>query len=129
MSIEFYKEAQDRIPSQTEKIIRMLKEAGSEGVTNAELANVGLRYGARMAELYKKGYVVQKQQLKKGLCKYVLIRVSGENKFITNATEEILEDIELFFNGSISAIELKSLLNLKDFHITRKPNWFKNRMH
>lgn len=61
-----------RLESQANKILTALKSAGSKGCTNAELATIALRYGARVGELVKEGYEITKSRVAGGLFLYVL---------------------------------------------------------
>jgi hypothetical protein len=117
-----------RIPSQIEKIIDRLKAAGDEGVTNTELNNICLRYGARLSDLYKKGYYIENEQVKSGIFKYVLKKISTEDMFFQNAADETIEFIKDQFDDRISSRQLRYLLEMQGFQITRKPNWYKNHM-
>ena len=123
-----YYEAQERIPSQREKIINLLKEAGEEGITNKELNKIGFRFGARIQELHKLGYLIETTSIKKGLYNYVLKSEPCINKYFPNAAEEIYNIIEDQFENAITADQLKNLLDMKFFYIIRKPNWYKNNM-
>ena len=123
-----YNEAQTRIPSQKEKIINMLKEAGENGVTNIELSKISLRYNARISELIMSGYIIENTQVKKGVYKYVLKGIKSNVKSYLHATDEILMIVENDYKDRISSAELKNLLEEKDFTITRKANWYKNNL-
>lgn len=113
-----------RLITQRQKIIDALKEAGSEGLTNAELSKISLRYGAHLGDLYRKGYKISKQNLDGGLYKYVLISEPADIKFFENANEEIFNEIRENFNDSITKDDLKNLLEEKHFHIIRKSGWY-----
>lgn len=110
--------------TQKRKIINMLKEAGSEGSTNFELAKVSLRYGAHLGVLYTEGYKIKKMHLDGGVFRYFLLSEPGDIKHFSNAQEEIFIDIDVNYDGSISTEELKNLLDEKHFHIIRKPGWY-----
>ena len=60
-----YNEAKERIPSQIEKIINLLKESGEEGATNIQLSNISLKYATRISELRSKGYEIETSMKKK----------------------------------------------------------------
>lgn len=126
--MESYFEAQTRIPTQKEKIVSILREAGDEGITNAELAKVCLRYGARLQELYKEGYEITLEHLNNGLYKYILKKVPGGIYYFPNAEDEIFDAIDGEQNN-VSKERLKELLEEHDFYIIRKPGWFKRKMN
>lgn len=123
-----YEDALNRIPSQRERIVNLLKDAGEEGVLNTELNNICLRYGARISELLSMGYLIDIKREGKGLYRYFLKKVPSEIQYHSKAEDEILHIIDVDYDGMIETLELKKLLLDKDFHIIRKPNWFKQRM-
>lgn len=123
-----FEEAQGRIPSQLDKIIDLLKEAGEEGVTSKQLSEIGLRYGARISDLYKLGYKIELVHLNKGLYKYILRSTPSEVKIFQNAEEIILQTILLDYPDGITAWQLKDLLEENGFHIRRNSGWFVDRM-
>lgn len=123
-----YFEAQKRIPSQAERIINLLKEAGADGVSNIELSKISLKYDSRISELRMRGYEIETTHKKKGVYKYFLIKTPSIDTFYLNATDEILMIIDTDFGGNIQTNELRSLLILMHFHITRKSGWYKHQM-
>jgi hypothetical protein len=123
-----YFEARQRIPTQAERIINLLKEAGADGVSNIELSKISLKYDARICELRMQGYEIETTHEKKGVYKYFLIKTPSNDFLYLNATDEILMMIATDFDGSIEENELKNLLIFKHFHITRKSGWYKHQM-
>lgn len=69
------KQTREQKRSQTGKrevILRLLKEAGSKGLTNLELAETCLRPGARIFELRKRGLDIQTVKDKQiGVYRYI----------------------------------------------------------
>jgi hypothetical protein len=125
--IDFLKEVkklmETRLITQRQKIINALKEAGAEGVTNAELSKISLRYGAHLGDLYRKGYKILKFNLDGGLYKYVLIAEPADYKYFKNAQQEIIEAMTEKHDEDI-ANDLENLLEEKHFHIIRKNGWY-----
>ena len=121
-----YFEARQRIPSQAEKIINLLKKAGADGATNVELSKISLKYDSRLSELRMKGYEIDTTHEKKGVYKYILKKTPSIDSLYLNATDEILMIIDTDFGGTIQTKELKSLLDLMHFHIARKSGWYKH---
>lgn len=111
-----------RLVTQRQKIINALKEAGTDGMTNAELSKISLRYGGHLGDLYRKGYKILKTNLDGGLYKYVLLAEPADIKFFKNAQEETFEAIDE--KGQVTSEELKELLDNKYFHIIRKSGWY-----
>jgi hypothetical protein len=123
-----YFEARQRIPSQAERIINLLKEAGADGVTNIQLSKISLKYDSRISELRMRGYDIETTHKKKGVYKYVLKKTPSIDSMYLNATDEILMIVDTDFGGNIQTNELRSLLVLMHFHITRKSGWYKHQM-
>jgi hypothetical protein len=60
--------------SQREQVYTMLKQAGSEGVTNGQFVNVSiLRYSARIKELRDAGHRIEGRQITRGTFRYELL--------------------------------------------------------
>ena len=114
-----------RILTQRQKIINALKEAGSEGMTNAELSKISLRYGGQLGALYRQGYKITKSNLDGGLYNYVLIAEPADIKHFRNAQEEVLEVMAEVHGENVSR-SLKRILEKKHFHIIRKNGWYQN---
>ena len=123
-----YFEARKRIPSQTERMIKLLREAGADGVTNHQLAQISLKYDSRISELRMRGYEIETTHEKKGVYKYILKKAPSIDTIYLNATDETLMIIDTEFGGTIQRKELESLLELMHFHITRKSGWYKHQM-
>lgn len=124
-----YDEAFQRIPTQRDRIISALRDAGEEGLTNAELSRISLQYNSRLSELYKEGYIISCEHLNNGLYKYVLKAVPGGVVVYPTAEEETFFEIETRFEGFISSENLYELLQEKGYQIVRKPGWFKMQMN
>jgi hypothetical protein len=123
---ESFHEAQKRIPTQRLKIIDRLREAGEDGLTTAQLNQICFRYGARLAELYKEGYVITKEALTDGLYKYILKAVPGDIKYFANAEDQFLATVAERFNKELAA-ELADMLMGYDFKIVRNPGWYQRK--
>jgi hypothetical protein len=114
----------NRLLTQKQKIILALKDAGADGMTNAELSRISLRYGGHLGHLYRAGYKIKKYNLDGGLYKYVLISEPSNIVYFKNANDEIYEEIIEQFDDAISSLELQNLLHQKHFHIVRKQGWY-----
>ena len=126
LTFERMEEMNKRILTQRQKIIMALREAGSEGITNTELAKISLRYGGHLGHLYRMGYKIPKRNLDGGLYNYTLIAEPADIKYFKNANQEIFETIAQYYNDSISSYDLECLLQEKHFHIIRKNGWYQN---
>jgi hypothetical protein len=113
----------ERLITQKQKIINALRLAGAEGVTNAELSKISLRYGGHLGNLYRQGYKILKYNLDGGLYKYVLIAEPADYKHFKNAQQEILEAMAEKHTEAI-AKDLEQMLDEKYFHIIRKSGWY-----
>lgn len=58
--------------TQTQKILKLLKDAPDNTVTNADLNKVCFRYGARLHDLRNAGHNITSRQLRKGLWAFTL---------------------------------------------------------
>lgn len=123
---EFYIESLGRTPTQRQKIINALKEAGENGLTNNQLNSICYRYGARISELYEKGYEIEITALGKGLYKYVLRKEPSQENLYINAEEIFLAEICEIGGKSVEKL-IQALLSEKGFKICRKHGWYKNK--
>lgn len=121
-----FDEAMKRIPSQTEKIINLLKEAGDEGVTNVELAAITFKYDARISELRMKGYIIETVYVGKSVYKYVLKKIPSNHNNFRSATDQILLNMYDQFGERVSKY-LAAQLENNHFHVTRKSGWYKHK--
>jgi hypothetical protein len=73
--------------SQREKVLTMLEQAGTDGVTNGQFVNVSiLRYSARIKELRDAGHRIEKHRVTDGTFRYTLYpakqpSLSGEGRY------------------------------------------------
>jgi predicted TIM-barrel enzyme len=121
VDVVILKEAKKRMPSQRERILHVLRQAGSNGVFNTDLVKLCIGYRSRIAELYQMGYKIEVENVDKGLCIYRLIEEPEEPiKNVPKAISIVVKEIKEKFGGSITADELVELLNEKGFNIVRK---------
>jgi hypothetical protein len=73
MKYEEVKREHERRKASKEKILATLREAGLRGVTNLELNEIAFRYGARIFELRKLGYEIDKEYVEPGVWRYTLL--------------------------------------------------------
>lgn len=120
----------ERAIAQRTRIIEMLKEAGENGLTNIELYDyVTKSLGARLSELYERGYKIECTKVKNGIYKYVLVSEPPENyKKPIRAEDLLLQTIEGNYSGKIDITELKKLLRDNDLIISRKAGAHKRRI-
>lgn len=62
-------------PTRRDLVLRLLREAGSLGVTTAGFvqAGAGIRFGARLGELRERGYVIGAERIGEGAWRYTLL--------------------------------------------------------
>jgi hypothetical protein len=113
-----------RYITQKQKIIDALRDAFPDGVTNAELNKISFRFGGHIGTLRKEGYRIKTIELDGGLTKYFWISEPSKTDTFQNAQEQILADIYIGYDDSISSEELKGLLDARHFHIIRKNGWY-----
>lgn len=58
--------------TQTQKILKLLKEAPNNTATNEELNKICYRYGARLHDLRNAGHNIISKQVRKGLWAFTL---------------------------------------------------------
>ena len=73
-------EDDERCGSQRDEILSFLEARGPDGATNAELNEIGFRYGARLWELRRMGWRIRTESLGDGLYKFTLLGKSPEAK-------------------------------------------------
>ncbi|HSW76022.1 MAG TPA: hypothetical protein VLG50_03195, partial [Candidatus Saccharimonadales bacterium] len=122
---ESYDEAQNRIPSQKQKIVQLLRDAGAEGITNAELAKICLQYNSRLSELSKEGYVIETIHVKDGLYKYVLHKVPGNIVYHSDAlTDVLIAAYSESTNGWIMVERIPVIMAEHFSRMVRKPGYY-----
>lgn len=70
--VEMLKESKSRLNSQKETILKMLQEAGDNGVPNTKLRRVALRFTSVIHQLKKVGYIIEVVSDGDGVYRYVL---------------------------------------------------------
>lgn len=120
-------DVKERAKHQRAKIVKALRKAGLKGLTNVELIqNITPSLGARMSELYERGYSVDVRKIRDGVYRYVLlaepIKPYSKPK---RATDIILEEILNRYDDQISSQALKSLLDRKGFIVCRRSGSYK----
>lgn len=112
---------QERASDQCESILNLLRSAGIKGVTNVYFYNhVTKSLGARMSELYERGYKINTYNKGSGVFKYVLIsEPDGKTPKIERA-EDLLMRIIKGRGGVVTASELKSIMEYHQLIISRK---------
>lgn len=107
---QVYEEAKKRMPSQQAKVLKALKDAGENGVTNEQLQKIALRFNHSIHALKKEGYEIAIEPIEKGFCKYYLI---SEPKGATTYQEAIVkmeEFVDIVCDGKVKAEDLESIL-------------------
>lgn len=121
MDKEIYTEAKKRMPSQREKLLEVLREAGHKGVLNTDLVDICIGYRSRIAEMYQMGYKVDVEHIERGVCIYTLLEEPvNPVKDIPTATSVVISEIENKFSGAITADTLIAILKEMNFNIVRK---------
>jgi hypothetical protein len=116
----------ERTLSQHEKILQLLRNAGSKGVTNVELQKIASRFNARIQEMYVEGYKIETEQFDSGITRYTLIsEPKVKNRKPKAATDLLASEIESKYRGKISKDELLNLLEDMDLTVRRKINTYK----
>jgi hypothetical protein len=107
------------------RMVRKLREAGRLGLTNDELSKIAVRYGGTLGELYKRGYVIEKEHLGEGLYNYVLISEPETEKLDHKKAVDILIE-SVAEQGSVTAENLSWMIEELGLNVRRKANTYKN---
>jgi hypothetical protein len=121
-----YIEAQERIPTQREKILNALIEAGNTGVTNTQLSNMCIRWNSRMGELYAQGYKIDTVLVADGVYRYILKEQPETLRKPKNALSILLGEIQDKYDDIICAEDLRKILIENNFMISRKGGTYKS---
>jgi hypothetical protein len=116
----------ERILSQRDKILQLLRNSGSKGITNAELQKVASRFNARIQEMYVEGYKIETELFDNGITRYTLIsEPKVKNRKPKAATDLLVSEIESKYRGKITKDELLNLLDDMNLTVRRKINTYK----
>ena len=116
-----YQEAVKRAPNQRERILNVLRQAGSKGVLNLDLVEICIGYRSRIAELYQMGYKIDVENVEKGAVIYTLREEPEHPKTnIPTAIQLVTKEIEETYHGAITTDGLIELLNKMNLNIVRK---------
>jgi hypothetical protein len=112
-----------RIANKKEQILNVLRNAGKNGVTNAELSKIALRYGGHLGKLYEEGYKIEKLSLGNGLYNYTLI--SEPETIVTRekALDKLLSEIDKL--GAVTKEGLVAMLEANNISVKYKANTYK----
>lgn len=114
-------EAKKRMPSQRERILEVLREAGNNGVLNTDLVQLCIRYTGRLAELYQMGYKINVEHVEKGVCIYTLLEEPVTPiKDVPTAISVLLKEINETHGNAITSENLMALLQEMNFNVVRK---------
>lgn len=85
-------------------VLHLLKEAGDRGVTTAELlqAGCGSRYGGRILELRKKGYVIESTRVRDGSWRYELLSCPDVERDAASAPVSPRSPVQKSEDGRVS---------------------------
>ncbi|HDR8453895.1 TPA: hypothetical protein QC364_000685 [Bacillus cereus] len=114
-------DAKKRTPTQRDRLLSILRKAGSNGVLNIDLVGVCIGYRSRIAELYQMGYKIDVENVDRGVCIYTLreepeVPITNVPTAISVLTKEISEK----YKGAITPEALVELLQDMNFNVVRK---------
>ena len=93
-----------KTPAQRERILSLLRSRGSAGATNGELNAICFRYGARIFELRKAGYVIETLRQGETEFRFALVSEPEKPKSLTSfeqrRQQEEAEAMPLFSGGA-----------------------------
>lgn len=125
-AVEFAKEdEQIRLANKKDQILQALRVAGQNGVLNADLSKISLRYGAHLGRLYQEGYKVSKEALGDGLFRYTLTYIPVTPVKRERALDVLIKAIEAE-DDVIDSNDLLRLLRENNIAVKYKANTYKN---
>lgn len=103
------------------EILSILRQRGSNGVTNVELSQaISLRYGDGLHKLYALGYKINNRNLGDGLYKYTLVsEPEQELEPKRKAYDVLMEEVEK--EDIINSETLKKILDKVGISVRYKP--------
>lgn len=105
-----YEELKKRKPTQKQRMLQMLRDAGDKGVKNIDFTRISIRYGGMLGEFYKEGYKIDTIPLDGGVVKYILCEEpTAEFKKKKDAKDAFFDSIKEKF-GLELANELDSIM-------------------
>lgn len=120
-SMEMLVDAQKRMPTQREILLKTLREAGHKGVLNTDLVEICIGYRSRIAELYQMGYDIRVENIERGVCIYTLVsEPEVPVKTVAPAVNVLAEKIQKDYHGAITADKLQDLLKELNFNVVRR---------
>lgn len=121
---EIYEEHKVRKTSQKEHILNALKGAGKDGMTNASLSNIALRYGSLIHEIERDGWSVVKLNEGEGIVRYIIGDKRASDR--QNAYEILRREIEEHHHH-VTYNEIIKILEVNGLHIKHRPYGLKNK--
>ncbi|UUV46515.1 hypothetical protein [Bacillus phage vB_BanS-Thrax3] len=119
-----YKSEKQRIAKKREQVLNALREAGSQGITNAELSIIALRYGGYLGKFYELGYKIDKESLGDGLYRYTLVSEPETLVKREKAIDLLLEEVDK--HGMVNKNDLLAILENKNIAVKYKANTYKS---
>ena len=116
-----YEETKRRAPTQRERLLEILREAGDKGVLNTDLVEVCIGYRSRIAELYQMGYKIDVEYLEQGVCIYTLRKEPVVPiTEIPTAISMVSKTIDEEYSGAITSETLVAILKELNFNVVRR---------
>lgn len=112
----------NRIDSKKSQILKVLRNAGKDGVTNERLSKVSLRYGGCLGMLYQEGYRIDKEALGDGLYQYVLVSEPKEKPIHIKAMDRLIAEVSDL--GSVTSEQLFQLMENNNISVKYKANTY-----
>lgn len=117
MAATLDKETKQRISSQKDTILKMLKAAGSKGVKNSELLKVALRFSGVLFLLRKDGHIIEIVDNGGGLYSYVLVGYQEPEEKVS-AYEKLFDLVA--DHDKVTATQLMSIMQQNNICFKRK---------
>lgn len=100
------------------EILGLLKTRGEQGITNVELSNFALRYGAYLGQMYKDGHKINSIHEGDGVYRYFYISEPVNHVDKEPAIDVLIKHIRN--EGFVTASEIKEILEKTNITVKYK---------
>lgn len=100
------------------EILGLLKSRGKEGITNVELSDIALRYGAYLGQMYKDGHTINSIHEGDGVYRYFYVSEPFNHVDKEPAIDILLKHIRN--EGFVTASEIKEILEKTNITVKYK---------
>lgn len=123
---EIFNDSKKRQPGLKQRVLEALINAGKNGLSNAELKHIAIRFSALTNQLQLDGYDIELSNEGGGLVRYTLHNPKAiRDKTKVKSGIEKARDFFIERDNSVSFEQFADFLNNENLHIKHKPNGIK----